>query len=77
MAIFSIFDLIVSGMILIAFTGAMVWLLVAGHRHEKRQRRRNERWHHAYFREGGLVRALMARWSSSRRLSDRRDDRTE
>jgi hypothetical protein len=35
------------------------------------RRQRNAAWHRRYFREGGLVRALMARWSHQSRLTYR------
>jgi hypothetical protein len=67
----SAFDLIVAGGILVAFFGAAIWLLVAGKRAEERDRERTAHWLRQYFYEGGLARALMARWKRQGRLTDR------
>jgi hypothetical protein len=67
----SAFDLIVAGGILVALLGAVFWLLVAGKRAEDRDRERTAHWLHQYFHEGGLARALTARWKRQGRLTDR------
>lgn len=71
MAAFSTNDLLLSAALLIAVLGAAAWLIASGWKHDALRRARAERWHNDYFRRGGLVRALMARWSSQPKLIDR------
>ncbi|WP_132898444.1 hypothetical protein [Sphingomonas sp. PP-CC-3A-396] len=68
---FGVFDLVVSGGLLAVVIGAGSWLIVAGKRAEDRDRQKSARLLREYFHEGGLVRALMARWKPQGRLTDR------
>ncbi len=45
----------------------LVWI-------ERAERRRRSRWWHDYFHGGGLVRALMQRWSGPKRLTHHPDE---
>lgn len=41
----------------------------------RQKRRRQARWAQRYYREGGLVRTLIARWRKGDRLTDQRDNK--
>ncbi len=72
MTAFSTSDWILSVILLTAILGAAFWLIVISRKHEAQHRVRAELWHRNYFLGGGgLVRALMARWSSQPKLTDR------
>jgi hypothetical protein len=51
-----------------AFVVAMVAIEIAA-------RRRRVAWHRRYFQEGGLIRALMARWTSPPMLTYQPEDK--
>ncbi len=70
---FGVLDLVVSGGLLAAFIGAGSWLIIAGKRDEDRDRQKSARVLREYFHEGGMLRALMARWKPQGRLTDRSD----
>ncbi|TPG06574.1 hypothetical protein [Sphingomonas oligophenolica] len=55
----------VLALIFVAATIAYFWF-------DRREKRRGAQWHKAYFRDGGLVRALMARWTPVPKLTDLR-----
>lgn len=74
---FSSSDLIISGIIVLVFITAGAWLLIAGRRYHARERKRAALWHHEYFHNGGLARALIARWRPLARLMDHRRDPLE
>jgi hypothetical protein len=56
------------------FLAVPVLLLIAADRMERAERRRRRDWWRRHFQEGGLVRALVARWRGPPRLTDRRRD---
>jgi len=67
-------DWLVMGAIALAFLA-----VIPLYRSDMRLRRnRYADWHHAYFREGGLIRQLMARWlHGTARLTDERRGRED
>lgn len=56
--------IVVGGLIVLLIAGVMLM--------ERAERRRRAAWARQYFRGGGLVRALMARWQHQHRLTDQR-----
>lgn len=70
---FSTFDLILCACMLVTLVIAGSWLLIVGKRLEGIERNKSSRRRQEYFHNGGLVRALMARWSRQARLTDRTD----
>lgn len=77
MVAFSTTDLILSAALLIIVLRVAVWLIASGRKHDAQHRVRAERWHNDYFRGGGLVRALLARWSAQPKLTDRSNGSSE
>ena len=71
MAAFSTTDLTLSAALLIVVLGAAAWLIASDRKHDAQRRVIAERWHKDYFRRGGLVWDLMARWSAQPKLTDR------
>jgi hypothetical protein len=70
-------DLITCVSILAVFVGAVCWLLIIDARVRDRERRDSAHWLHQYFTEGGLARALIARWKPQGQLTDRTDSRRD
>ncbi|MEG8016793.1 hypothetical protein [Sphingomonas sp. LR55] len=68
---FSTFDLILCVCMLVALVGASSWLLFVGKRLDGIAQQKSSRWHHEYFHNGGLVKALMGRWNRQARLTDK------
>lgn len=65
-----------SDALILAAIAVVIASLYLALRYDRRlQRRRAAEWHDAYFRRGGLVRTLMARWGRGpARLTDQRED---
>lgn len=59
-------DWAVAALFLALPVAAFVWL-------RRAERRARRDWWRMYYREGGLVRSLMARWRGVPRLTDGRD----
>ena len=68
---FSLLDVSVLVALVAIFTVAMI----VGARYERLEQRRRAAWQRQYFKGGGLVRSLMARWTSVPKLTDRRSDK--
>jgi hypothetical protein len=65
-----------SDALILAGIAVLIASLYFALRYDRRvQQRRAAEWHDAYYRRGGLVRALMGRWGRGpARLTDQRDD---
>lgn len=65
-----------SDALILAGIAVLIASLYLALRYDRRvQQRRAAEWHDAYYRRGGLVRALMGRWGRGpARLTDQRDD---
>lgn len=65
-----------SDALILAGIAVLIASLYFALRYDRRvQQHRAAEWHDAYYRRGGLVRALMGRWGRGpARLTDQRDD---